>query len=84
MVCLSLPNMLFLLNHETQQNQTLYKGVIGKVSVTIKKILEHDLQSNSKKFYNNLKVPPSECYCDRTATECKLLAALWCHSVSVW
>ena len=36
----------------------------GKVTVNNRKFFERDLQNNSKKFTNNLKATPGECYCN--------------------
>ena len=59
-----------LLNHATQRDQTSHKGVnkFGKVTVNDRKFFERDLQNNSEKFYDNLKVPPSELYCSDIIT----------------
>jgi len=67
-----------LLNHANQRDQTLLKAKQkpGKVTVSNRTFFERDLQSNSEKFYNNLKVPPSECYYNTAADGAAALSAL--------
>jgi len=39
-----------------------HRWLLRRLLSKIKKNFEHDLQSNSKKFYSNLKLSPSKCY----------------------